>query len=61
MALDDEELAYLWGLDEPLRTAILEEGPRCPPLGIKMVDTEFMKSREFQLTDIACGFSCIAL
>jgi HK97 family phage portal protein len=38
------------------KTAVLEEGLQWKPLGMTMVDAEFMKSREFSLEDIARGF-----
>ena len=38
------------------QTVILEEGLKWKSLGMTMVDAEFMKSREYQLEDIARGF-----
>ena len=38
------------------KTAVLEEGLKWQPLGMTMVDAEFIKSRQFQLEDVARGF-----
>lgn len=38
------------------QVAVLEEGLKWQPLGMTMVDAEFMASREFQLEDVARGF-----
>ena len=38
-------------------TAVLEEGLKWQPLGMSMVDAEFMASREFQLREIARVFN----
>lgn len=38
------------------RTAVLEEGVKWQPFNITEADVEFLKSREFQLEDVARGF-----
>lgn len=38
------------------QTAVLEEGVQWKPLGMTMVDAEFMASRNFQLEEVARGF-----
>jgi phage portal protein BeeE len=37
-------------------TAILEQGMKWEPLGLTMVDSQFIESRNFQLRDIAPAF-----